>query len=156
MCVLWVIFFLFQSEDSFGQIFWYGLIGLISSFTLMVPIHELIHGIAFKALGARSLKFGKDLKQMMFYVTVDHFVLSRRDFSILALAPFIVITFILLILEVTLPGPLRWFCLSAMFWHANMCIGDFAMLAFFEKHKYQEVFTFDDSQKKITYFYSKV
>lgn len=156
MCIFSVIFFLFQTEDSFGQIFWLGLIGLIASFTIMVPIHELLHGLAFKLLGAKSLKFGKDLKQMMFYVTVDHFVMSRKEFSFLAMAPFFIITFTLLVIELIVPGPIRWFCLSAMFWHTTMCIGDFAMLAYFEKHKNSEVFTYDDAQKKITYFYSKV
>lgn len=155
MCALSVIFFVFQTEKAFGQIFWYGLVGFLSSFTIMVPIHELLHGLAFKIFGARKLKFGKDIKQMMFYVTVNNFVMNRRQFSVLALLPFITVTFVLLALELLVPGPLRWFCLSAMFWHATMCIGDFAMLSFFEKNKNLELYTFDDVSKKSTYFYVK-
>lgn len=155
MCAVSVIFFLLQTENTFAQIFWYGLIGFLASFTIMVPIHELLHGIAFKFFGANKLKFGKDIKQMMFYVTVNKFVMNRRQFNVLALIPFITVTFILLAVELLVPGPLRWFCLSAMFWHATMCIGDFAMLSFFERNNNQELYTFDDVEKKTTYFYGK-
>lgn len=155
MCAVSVIFFLLQTENTFAQIFWYGLIGFLASFTIMVPIHELLHGIAFKFFGANKLKFGKDIKQMMFYVTVNKFVMNRRQFNVLALIPFITVTFILLAVELLVPGPLRWFCLSAMFWHATMCIGDFAMLSFFERNNNLELYTFDDVEKKTTYFYGK-
>lgn len=155
MCAVSVIFFLLQTENTFAQIFWYGLIGFLASFTIMVPIHELLHGIAFKFFGANKLKFGKDIKQMMFYVTVNKFVMNRRQFNVLALIPFITVTFILLAVELLVLGPLRWFCLSAMFWHATMCIGDFAMLSFFERNNNLELYTFDDVEKKTTYFYGK-
>ncbi|NJO68814.1 MAG: DUF3267 domain-containing protein [Bacteroidetes bacterium] len=84
LCSLSVFFFLIQPGFTFGQTFWLGLAGFISSFTILVPLHELLHGLAFRIFGARKLKYGKDLKQMMFYVTVDHFVLNRKEFSVLA------------------------------------------------------------------------
>ncbi|NJK97602.1 MAG: DUF3267 domain-containing protein [Bacteroidales bacterium] len=150
------IFFLIQPGFTFGQIFWFGLAGFISSFTILVPLHELLHGLAFRIFGARKLKYGKDLKQMMFYVTVDHFVLNRKEFSVLALMPFIGVTIILLLLEFLLPDKYIWFCLSAIFWHATMCVGDFSMLAFYEKNKHIDMFTYDDADNKITFFYQKV
>jgi hypothetical protein len=115
----------------------------------------LLHGIAFKIFGARKLKYGKDLKQMMFYVTVHQFVMNRKEFSVLALMPFVVITLFLLIMEWILPNTYIWLFLSAIFWHATMCIGDFAMLAFFERFNNLEMYTFDDAENKITYFYCK-
>ncbi len=155
LCALSVLTFLFQPGYTFAQLFWFGLAGFVSSFTIMVPLHELLHGLTFKIFKADKLKYGKDLKQMMFYVTADNFVMNRKEFSILALMPFAVITLLLLLLELILPHNYIWFFLSAIFWHATMCIGDFAMLAFFEKFNYLELFTFDDAQKKITYFYCK-
>ncbi|HEX3009442.1 MAG TPA: DUF3267 domain-containing protein [Bacteroidales bacterium] len=155
LCVLAVFMFLIQPGYSFAQLFWYGLLGFIASLTVLVPIHELLHGLAFKIFGAGRLKFGKDLKQMMFYVTVDNFVLNRKEFSVLALLPFTVVTLLLLFIEWLLPNTYIWFSLSAIFWHTTMCIGDFAMLAFFEKHKHMELYTYDDAAKKITFFYYK-
>lgn len=155
ICALSVFMFLMQPGYTFGQLFWYGFAGFVSSFTVLVPLHELLHGITFKMFGAGKLKYGKDLKQMMFYVTVDQFVMNRKEFSVLALMPFIVITLFLLLLEWILPNTYIWLFLSAIFWHATMCIGDFAMLAFFEKFNYLELYTFDDAEKKITYFYCK-
>lgn len=156
ICVITVFIFIMQPGYTFGQLFWYGLAGFISSFTVLVPFHELLHGLAFKFYGAGKLKYGKDLKQMMFYVTVDNFVMNRKEFSVLALMPFVVITLFLLVLEWILPSTYIWFFLSAIFWHATMCIGDFSMLAFFEKNKFMELYTFDDAEKKITYFYYKI
>ncbi|NJO68815.1 MAG: hypothetical protein HC830_05610 [Bacteroidetes bacterium] len=70
--------------------------------------------------------------------------------------PFIGVTIILLLLEFLLPDKYIWFCLSAIFWHATMCVGDFSMLAFYEKNKHIDMFTYDDAEKKITFFYQKV
>ena len=156
ICILTVFLFLVQPGYSFAQLFWYGFAGFIASFTVLVPIHEMLHGLAFKTFGAGKLKYGKDLKQMMFYVTVDNFVLNRKQFSVLALTPFTVITLFLLFLEWILPNTYIWFSLSAIFWHSTMCIGDFSMLAYFEKHKNLDVYTYDDAEKKITFFYSRV
>jgi hypothetical protein len=155
ICFLTVFIFLVQPGYSFAQLFWYGLAGFVASFTVLVPVHELLHGLAFKFFGAGKLKYGKDLKQMMFYVTVDNFVMNRKEFSVLALMPFTIITLFLLFIEWLLPKAYIWFSLSAIFWHATMCIGDFAMLAYFERHNHLEVYTFDDAEKKITFFYSK-
>jgi len=155
LCVGFVFFFLFQPLYTWSQIFWLGLAGLISSFTWMVPIHELLHGLAYKIYGAGKLKFGMDAKQMMFYVTVNNFVMSRKQFGVLALFPFVGITMALLLLESLFPGPAVWFFISAIFWHATMCIGDFAMLAYYEKNRDMELFTYDNADEKFTYFYKK-
>ncbi len=45
--------------------------------------------------------------------------------------------------------------ISAMFFHATMCAGDFAMLSYFEFHRDKELYTFDDVGKKTSYFYFK-
>jgi hypothetical protein len=156
ICVLAACMFLIQPGFTFTQIFWFGLAGFISSFTVLVPLHELFHAVAFRFFGARNLHFGKDLKQMMFYITVHNFVMNRKEFSVLAMMPFIGITVLLTILEFILPDKYVWFCISAIFWHATMCIGDFSMLAFYEKNKHLEMYTFDDAEKKISYFYQKV
>jgi len=156
ICGVSVSIFLMHPGYTFGQLFWYGFAGFISSFTIFVPIHELLHGFALKMYGAKGLKYGKDLKQMMFYVTVNDFIMNRKEFSVMALMPFAVITLGLLILEWILPDQFIWFFLSAIFWHATMCIGDFSMLAFYERNKHLEMYTFDDADKKITYYYSKL
>lgn len=155
LCSISVIVNIIQLDDTFSHIFWLGLLGCILSFTIMVPVHEMIHGLVFKLFGAKKLSFGVSIKQMMFYATAYNFVMTRTQFVTLALAPFVVVTLGLLVLEWFFPGPVRWFCISTIFWHATMCIGDFAMLAFYEKNTRLDIYTFDDAETKTALFFKK-
>ncbi len=85
----------------------------------------------------------------------DKFVANKREFEIVALSPFVVITSILIILVFVVNFTWVLTILAVLFAHASMCSGDFGLLSFFEFHKEKEVVTYDDVENKISYFDGK-
>lgn len=98
------------------------IISLVGLYGLIV-IHELIHGLFFKLFNPEGkVKFG--YKQGVAYATSPNSFYSKAKFSVIALAPFIVINSTLLILYFLSNIPIFAFVfLSAI--HAASCIGDF-------------------------------
>lgn len=148
-------------DISTGMISWNGIfksfgLGALLVFTVLIIIHEGIHGLAYKIAGAPKISFGVNWRKLYFYAAADQFVVSRKSFLFIALAPFIVIS------SVSLAGlffagvSLKWVLLSVLLVHTGACAGDFAMLAFYEKHRHVgKLLTFDDVERKISYFYVK-
>ena len=71
--------------------------GFAIAFTL-VPIHEYIHALAYKSQGAATTSFDANWKKFYFMAIADKFVASKKEFQIIALAPFITINLILIIM----------------------------------------------------------
>jgi hypothetical protein len=112
---------------------WYFLIYFILGvivFMLILPVHELLHGLVYKLAGAPSVKYLANLRSFYFYAIADKFVTNRQTFYILALTPFLLINGCLLFCLFILKGYLIWTCFSALILHASGCIGDFALLSF--------------------------
>lgn len=132
---------------------------IIAAFVFMVPVipvHELLHGIAFKLMGAKKLIFGVNWKEMVFYVTVDKFVLDRKQFYFLALTPFAVLSLALFPLLFSSNPFIAWLGSLFLLIHTMCCIGDFALMAYFSKGKGVEIYTYDDVSTKISYFFRKI
>jgi len=120
---------------------------------LLIPLHEFLHVLAYKSQGAKNTSFDANLKKFYFMALADNFVASKEEFKVIALAPFIVITTILILFLLTTPWKLT--ILSIMLCHSAMSSGDFALISYFEYHKDKEIVTYDDVAKKISYFYGR-
>lgn len=83
----------------------------------------------------------------------DKFVANKKEFEIVALAPFTVITTTLIILLFLANANWTLTVSSVLLAHTAMCSGDFGLLSFFEFHKDKEAVTYDDVENKISYFY---
>jgi hypothetical protein len=129
------------------------LYGLVISLTIVIPLHELIHAIVYIILGARKIRFGAVIRHFAFYAVADDFVADRRGFIVLALSPFIVVSILNLLGVILVPGYASYTYISVLFFHTTMCAGDFALLSYFEFHRDKELYTFDDVDKKTSYFY---
>lgn len=129
--------------------------GITLAFTL-VPLHEYIHVLAYKWQGAQNTSYAYNLKKFYFMALADRFVANRKEFQFVALAPFVVISSLLTFLFFLLNGPLSLTVLSTLWIHTAMCSGDFGLLSYFDYHKDKSLVTFDDVEKKISYFYAKV
>lgn len=120
----------------------------------VIPVHELIHGLACRLIGARKISYGVEWDYLMFYASADQFVMNRSQFAFVALLPFVLLSG--LFLGIALYGPalssLIW--LSACFFHGTMCIGDFGLLSFFSENQASELYTYDDLGEKKTFFYA--
>ena len=140
-----------------GWIPWSGFIiqlvlGIVAGSIIVIPFHELLHGLAYKILGAKKIKFGANLQQFFFFVSADRFPVNRKELSFLALLPFGVLNVALLLLDticLTQYSILFGFLLLS---HNLMCIGDFAITNYVLNEK-EEVYTYDESEIKKSFFY---
>jgi len=138
------------------NIMFHSFLGLILFPVLLIPVHEIIHIITYLLLGARRIRFGMDLRQYMFYVTAHRHVTGKRSFIAVAMAPFLTVSVTLVFLVLFLPGLWKWSLSLLLFVHATMCAGDFALMNFYYLNRGKKIYTWDDFDKKISYFYEEI
>ncbi|HHJ09423.1 MAG TPA: DUF3267 domain-containing protein [Bacteroidetes bacterium] len=131
----------------------YGFYGLVAFPILLIPVHEGIHALFFLLAGAKSITVGANFRDMFFYVTAHRSPVRRKDFTRLALAPFVLISAGLWVAAWMVSGYLSWSLYLTLFAHATMCAGDFAMLSFYRQYEDREIITYDDVEEKAAYFF---
>lgn len=141
---------------SAGTILWQFFLGFILYPILLVPVHEGIHGLVYLLEGATKIKFGADLKQYIFFVTADHFILNRNSFYRLAFTPFIILSFALATASIYIQPPYSWGFSLCLLAHGTMCIGDFALASLFAEYPEKEIYTYDQASEKTSFFYEKI
>lgn len=135
---------------------YHSLAALVFSFTVLIIIHELLHGIALKIIGAKKVNFGGYLKKFIFYAEADQFVINRKQFAFVALTPLFAVKLVTLIgIIVLFNHPVFYFLIFVMSAHSLFCAGDIGLLSIFYKQKDSEIFTFDVKDEKTSYFYRK-
>ena len=156
--LLFIIFYTIWSVHSgqlkAGRIFWQIITGIMAGSILVIPPHEILHGLAYRMLGARKIRFGVDLQQFIFYVTADRFPISRRELAFLALTPFIIINMVIIAVTAVWATHITLFSASLLLSHNIMCIGDFAIVSYTFSQK-GELYTYDDTDKKKSYFFKR-
>lgn len=131
------------------------LTGIAAGSILIIPVHELLHGLAYRLIGARKIIFGWDPGQLIFYVTANRYPVSGMQVHLLTLTPFIIINLsTVLLTALAFPGG---FLFSAVFLisHNTMCIGDFAISGFVSRTE-GKVYTYDEPELKKSYFYAEL
>jgi hypothetical protein len=157
LIVLAFFVFYYLKQDILGYkiVIRFFLWGALSGSVFIIPFHEIIHGITYLLQGAPKVYFGADFKQMIFFVASDKYVINRKRFFIVALSPFIIINLVTLVLIISLNPQWIIFSLCFLLFHNIMCIGDFAMVSFFLKHKDTELYTYDDHKEKTSFIFEK-
>jgi hypothetical protein len=140
----------------FREIFFHTFLGMIVLPILCIPLHELLHILPYYFSGARKIRIGMDLKQYLFYVTAHRYVATPNQFRIVAFVPFLLITAASMILILIMPGLWKWSLSLFLFVHTTMCAGDFALLNFYFLRKGHKIFTWDDADNKMAYFYEEI
>lgn len=134
----------------------YLIAGVVFLFTFGIILHELLHALAYKYVGAKKVSFGMKLKKFLFYVQADDQVFNYKQLKIVALTPMIVVGVISLIgMAFFFNQPLFYFFLSIFALHSFCCAGDLGMLCFFQNRPNEEIVTFDRKSEGKTYFYRK-
>ncbi len=154
-----IVYFLIVGLSSnfltFGEFLRQFATGLIGGSFIVIPFHEGFHGLAYKIAGAPKIHFGADLKQMIFYVSAHKYVIGRKQFYFVALAPFVMINVVIIGLHSFTGFLALHTVLFFLLFHNVMCIGDFAMISFYQKHEEKELYTFDDLDKRVSYIYER-
>ena len=139
-----------------ANILFHSALGLLIFPVFCIPMHELLHIIPYCISGAKKIRVGMDLKQYLFYVTAHRHVTTQLQFRIVAITPFLIISITLLFLILLLPGLWKWSLSLFLFVHTTMCAGDFAMLNFYFLNRDKKIYTYDDADKKMAYFYEEI
>lgn len=160
LMVLFGVFFILRAAvmafQSAPQAFYWALGSLIFCFSVLIALHELLHGIALKLVGAKNIHYGGYLKKFIFYAEADRFVLNRKQFTLIALTPLIIIKTISLFGIIAFFGhPAANFFIVLMSAHSLFCAGDIGLLSLFYKNKNDRIFTYDVKSEKKSYYYQK-
>lgn len=134
----------------------FGLGALVFSFTILVPIHELLHGLALKLTGVKKVNYGAYFRKFIFYAEADRYVLNQQQFTLVALAPLIIIQVL------TLAGVIAFWNSGWVFafgmvmaLHSLFCSGDIGLLSVFYQKEKSDVYTFDVKAEKKSYYYRR-
>ena len=113
-----------QPDFDPGNRFTHFCYGLAIAFTL-IPLHEYIHVLAYKSHGAINTSYDVNLKKFYFMALAHKFVANQKEFTIVALAPFITITTILTVLLFMVNADWTLTIIGVLLAHTAMCSGDF-------------------------------
>jgi hypothetical protein len=144
----------YQGGYSLGE--WIAKAGaILLTFAVLLLVHEWIHGAVYKAAGAEDVRYHVSLRQFYAYAIAPNFVANRLVFTWVAIAPFVVISTVLM-LAVALCVPYRFYLLGVLLLHTAATSGDCAMLNYLWLNRRQDIYTFDDATEKRSYFYARV
>lgn len=152
--IIYAVWIVKTGSLNAGKIFWQIVTGVLAGSIAVIPPHELLHGLAYRILGARKIRFGADFQQFIFYVTADRFPISKRELAFLAMIPFVFMNLTIISLTTVWASHLTLFSASLLLSHNIMCIGDFAITNYAFSQK-GELFTYDDIEKKKSYFFER-
>ena len=139
---------------TWSTAFDYMFLGAVGAF-MLVPLHEGIHALAYKSVGAKHTSYYVNLKKFYFLAMANQFIASRKEFRVVALAPFVVISLGLIVTACVGNVQVTLIALSCLMTHSTLCSGDFALLSYFEFHRKVEIVTYDDKDEKMSYFYKR-
>jgi hypothetical protein len=97
---------------------------LIAISVLVLPIHELVHAVAFKILSGGHARISFGMSNWMLYTTAPGCMLGRRSFCAVLLAPSVIVTGGLGVGAAALGWPLLGWFLAVI--HLAGCTGDMA------------------------------
>lgn len=136
-------------------LWWIG--GAIAGSTIVIPVHELLHGLAYYLLGAKKVSYGGNLRDFYFYAAADRFIVSGRTIWPLALSPFLVISGLCLwALQADISTGLKCFFWGMLTLHSLNCLGDFGMLSYFWERRNKKLYTYDQVKEAKSYIYQEV
>ena len=139
-------------SDAVGP-FLIGMVGVVP----LVPPHELLHGLAYKLLGAPKVVYGADWKQLVFHASAPGHPLGKWPMTVVALSPFVVITPLLLTVMVVSKESVALMFLGALLMHTQGCLGDFAMVNyFFRQPPDSDVLTYDEQSASSFVFVKRI
>jgi len=99
------------------------LLASIIVFIVVLPLHEFLHGVAITYLGHR-VRYGAKLSKGVLYATAENALFRRNEYVIVALAPLVGITLLVMLLMLFIPAWLAFYAGLAAAVNAGGAIGD--------------------------------
>lgn len=144
----------FLLAKTAGTVPWWHIPAALAGLLVLLPIHEGIHALVFKVLGAPEVGFGYSIKSLIVYAYAQRFVMTLRENALVAVMPFLVITTALVLAWIAWPSwGVIWGMVLLM--HTLACIGDYVLVRYSIKNRHRTMFTYDDLDERRSYFYER-
>jgi hypothetical protein len=127
--------------------------GLLLSLLVTPVLHELIHSLAFKFFGAKSIKFKWNWSLFRFNIQANDFVLSKNRFYFICGFTFILFSILPFALAFYADGILLFTLLSLSFFHALYAMKDLAICSYL--YKFPNCYIYSSEENK-TIFYKSI
>ena len=128
--------------------------GMALGYILILPVHEWVHALTYRWLGAGEVKVVYRWRNMTAYCVADRFVVSMREFVGICLAPFVLVNAALVVAIAVVGGfwPVLW---GMLLLHVGACSGDIAFVNLAWIHRGEQVSTYDDVAKARSFFFAR-
>ena len=141
--------FVFENLSTIGFSF-------LFLFSVGIILHENIHYLAYKFLGAKNGSVKYQWRKMIFLASADKFVANRNEFLFVAILPFFIINLLAILPMFFVGGAWFYFFGFTLFVHTALCSGDFALISFLYEHRKKTIYTYDDLDENKSYFYIRI
>ncbi|HEX6087097.1 MAG TPA: DUF3267 domain-containing protein [Thermoanaerobaculia bacterium] len=129
-------------------------LAFVTLFVVILPLHELLHAAAYRLVGARDVRWEWSGRMMAVWVIAHRYVVGTRAFLIVALAPFVVLNALLIVLAIVFPQ-VAVYLLFVLLWHVHGSAGDWSLLNFVWIHRARGFWTYDDAEAGKSYFFGR-
>lgn len=131
-------------------------LGMSGGWLLLLPIHEYVHALAYRATGASDARVVYALRRLTAHCIAPGHVVSGRQFAFIALAPFAVINATLAIAALVVPpGTFTMVFLGALLIHIGASSGDIAFVQYLWLNRSDDLYTYDDVDAPYSFFYRR-
>lgn len=121
MAVWWVVVSIGREPQPDMPIPWW--VALVAAIVIVLPLHELLHGVTIAYFGQR-VRYGAKLSKGVLYATADQALFRRNEYLTVALMPLVGITLLVMVLMAFVPQWLAYYCGIAAVLNAGGAIGD--------------------------------
>ncbi|MDX2161931.1 MAG: DUF3267 domain-containing protein [bacterium] len=125
----------------FDPPWWLSLIGVL---VVVLPLHELLHGIVMRHFGHR-VRYGFKPSMGVLYALAENALFRRNEFLLVLLTPLTVITLAGMLLNLVMPESLTYTIALGVIFNAGGAVGDLWMTGVLLHYK-KRVIVQDDAQ----------
>ena len=121
MAVWWAVVSIGREPQPDTPVPWWA--ALVVAIVVVLPLHELLHGVTIAYFGQR-VRYGAKLSKGVLYATADQALFRRNEYLTVALTPLVGITLLVMVLMAFVPQWLAYYCGIAAVLNAGGAIGD--------------------------------
>ena len=146
----------FGADATPGALLLAGLRGAglgLAGALLLVPVHELVHGAAFRLLGADRVAYGLEPAAYAVFAVAPGFVMSAREVMVAVFAPLVIMSAALLTAHLSVSDLWAGAALGALFFHTLFCAGDIGIAAYVWRYRRQGLVTYDELEPRLSHFF---